>query len=119
MCADRLVLASFYGNATGPIISRVAADSTQCFTVKRKNNGWSQLERPALQRNLDHSHRCVVLPKAVSGFSCSLLLRIGNQFRFERPAIPPAALFFSHFSSLASFSASRATISRVINSFSK
>jgi hypothetical protein len=49
----------------------------------------------------------------------ALRQRIGDQFRFERAAVSPFTLITCHFSPLASFSDSRSTISRVINSFSK
>lgn len=72
-----------------------------------------------VQVPLDRANSGVVLAKAVASFSRSFCLRIGDQFRFKRAAISPLALFTRHFLSLASFSASRATISRVIKSFSK
>jgi hypothetical protein len=71
------------------------------------------------KRGVDSSYRSIILSEAISCFSNGFRLRIRDKFWFERAAIPPVALLAGHFLSLASFSASRSTISRVISSFSK
>src|SRR5258708_19248911 len=97
----------------------VGANSRKRLSLQAKNERRAKLERTPIKRAVDGSYRRIILPKAVPCFSYSFRLRICDQFRFKRAAIPPVALLTRHFLSLASFSASRSTISRVINSFSK
>src|ERR1700687_523905 len=113
------MFAAFDSDPARTIISCVGANSRERLPLQTQNERGTKLERSPLQRILDRADRGVVLPKAVSCFGNGFRLSVCDQFGFERTAVPPVALVTRHFLSLASFSASRSTISRVISSFSK
>jgi hypothetical protein len=119
VCTYRLVATAFNRNTTGAEVSRVRADSSERLTLQTQDKRRAKLKRSAIQRSVNCTYSGIVLPEAISGFRSSLLPGIGNQLRFERTAISPFALITCHLFSLANFSASRSTISRVISSFSK
>src|SRR5260370_32351678 len=106
------MFAAFNCNAAWTIIPCIGANSRKRLPLQTKNERRAKLERSTLQRTMDCADGGVILPEAVSCFGDGFRLRVSDQFRFERAAIPPVALLTRHFSSFASFSASRSTISR-------
>ena len=119
MRPDRVMLAAFDGNASRAIISGIGADPRKRFSLQSKYKRGTKLERTSVQRAMDSADRCVILAEAISCFSRGFSLGIRNKFRLKRAAISPVTLAARHYLSLASFSASRSTISRVISPFSK
>src|SRR6266404_73257 len=119
MCSHGFMLAPLNSHATWTIVPCIRTDSRKRFSLQAKNERRAKLERSSLQCTMDCANRSVILPEAVSCFGRGFRLGVRDQFRFERAAIPPVALLTLHFLSLANFSASRSTSSRVISSFSK
>ena len=76
VCANRFMFAALNGNPTWSVISCIGANSRQRFSLQSENERWTELECSSFERRLDHANRCIVLPKAVSGFSRSFLLGV-------------------------------------------
>src|SRR5229473_8638624 len=113
MRSYRFMAAAFNRDATRAIVSRIRADPGESLSLQAQDKRGTKLEQSTIQCSMDCTYRSIILPETISGFRSGLLSGISDQFRFERTAISPFALLTRHFFSLASFSASRSTISRV------
>ena len=76
--ANRFVLTTFYCHASGPIISSIGTYPRERFSLQPEDQRRPKFERAAIQSAVDSTDRRIILPKAVSSFDRSPLLRIGN-----------------------------------------